>query len=67
MTKAYLEHEKTGKRFEVLGLNREAGTVKLKGEFATFEEPFDKERLKKMGYSLVKGEPTDAEQRRVRS
>ena len=62
MTKVYLKHEKTGKMFEVLGLNREEGTVQLKGEYATFVEPFDKDRFKMMGYSLVKGEPEDAQQ-----
>lgn len=62
MSKVYFKHEKTGKMFEVVNLNREDGTITLKGELATFTEPFDKERFKKLGYTLVKEEQQDAVQ-----
>lgn len=60
MSKVYFKNEKTGKMFEVVGLDNAAGTITLKGEHAQFTEPYDKERFKQMGYTLVRQEAKDA-------
>lgn len=52
----YLVHTKTGRKYKVVGRDQEAGTITLKGELAEFTEPFDKERLKALGYTLQKGD-----------
>ena len=43
-------------RFEILGRNKEAGTMKLKGEYSEFEEPMDKEKMDLYKYTIVKEE-----------
>jgi hypothetical protein len=48
----YFVNEKTGKKYQVLAFDRDAGTVRLKGELAEFTERFDKERFKQWGYVL---------------
>ena len=52
----FFKNVKTGKRYEVLGFNQDAGEVTLKGEHATFTEKYSKERFKAMGYVPEKGE-----------
>lgn len=59
--KVFFRNEKTGKRFEVLSINKEEGTIVLKSEYAEFTEPYDKERFKQLGYVLEK-EQDDAVQ-----
>lgn len=54
--KLFLEHRETKRRYSVIGFDKEAGTIRLKGEVAEFDEPFDKERLTRMGYDLKKEE-----------
>lgn len=54
--KLYFRNTKTGKRYEIVRLDKEAGEVVLKGEYAEFTEKYDKERFKRMGYELVKSE-----------
>jgi len=56
MAKMYFENQKTGKRYEIVGMNKEAGEVRLKNEYAEFSEPYDKDRFKQLGYTLVKEE-----------
>ena len=57
MAKIYLKNEKTEARYEIVRMDKEKTppVVTLKGENSEveFEEPFDKERLKRMGYKLV--------------
>lgn len=43
----------TGKRYKVVHLDRDNGTITLQGETTQFVEPYDKERFKKLGYQLV--------------
>lgn len=62
MIKVYFKNEKTGKKYEIVHLDKEKSQVKLKGEYAEFVEPYDKERFKKLGYVLVKEEIPDAVQ-----
>jgi hypothetical protein len=50
----FLIHTKTGRRYEVISLNRDAGLIVLKGELAEFTEPYNKERFKELGYILEK-------------
>jgi len=52
----FLRHTQTGKKFRVLSRDKEAGTVKLKGSLAEFEEKFDVDRFKRQGYVLEKQE-----------
>lgn len=60
MTK-YYEHNQTGKRFVVLLVDAEKGTMRLKGDHAEFDEPNDPDHLKRMGYTAREGDPvTDA-------
>ena len=59
MTKIFFQNEKTGKRYLVVGMDNGAGTITLQGPHATFTEPYDKERFKRLGYTLVK-EKADA-------
>lgn len=57
MTKIYFENTATGKRYEVVGIDKApdgSETITLKGEFAEFKEPYSKERFKKLGYKPVK-------------
>jgi hypothetical protein len=43
-------------RFEILGRDKEAGTMKLKGAYSEFEEPMDKEKMALYKYTIVKEE-----------
>lgn len=61
MAKVFLVHGDTGRRFEILHINRETGKMKLRGPRAEFEEDYDPPQLKQRGYTLKK-EPDDAEQ-----
>ena len=60
--KIYLKHPKTGRRFEIVKIDKERGKVTLKGAHATFVEDWKPEQFKKDGYVLEKGELEDAEQ-----
>lgn len=60
----YFVNKRTGKKYEIVSFDQEAGTVTLKGEQAQFTEDFDKEKFKTMGYTLERvesKEPEDAE------
>ena len=52
--KLFLVHGETKRKYEVLAVNRETNTIKLKGEQATFEEAYNPQRFKQLGYTLVK-------------
>lgn len=54
--KMYFVNKSTGRRYEIVSFDKEAGTVTLKGETATFTEPYDKARIMKNGYKLEKVE-----------
>ena len=49
----YLVHTETKREFKVVSLDKEAGTITLEGPNTEFTEPFDKERFKANGYTLV--------------
>lgn len=53
-TKLFLRHKTTGRKFEVLAVDREARTIRLKGELAEIEETYDPAYLKKLGYTMEK-------------
>lgn len=55
MAELYFVNEKTGKKYQVIKFDRDAGTVHLKGEHGEFVEKFDKERFQMMGYTLSQG------------
>lgn len=52
--KLFFRNEKTGKRYRVVRMNKDEGTVVLRGEHAEFTENYDKDRFKQMGYILEK-------------
>ena len=59
--KPFLINETTGRKFEVIALDKEKGEITLKGEYAQFTEPFDLERFARLGYKRTKIEvPDDA-------
>lgn len=66
MAKLYFRNEKTGRRYEVLALDKDKGEITLKGEYTEFVEPYDKDRFKRLGYTLEKESP-DAVKSRVRA
>lgn len=66
MTKVYFKNTNTGKRYEVLKLDKASGQIILKGEHVEFTERYDKQRFMEMGYVLEKEDP-DAEQQELRS
>lgn len=57
----YLVHTETKREFKVVRLDKEAGQITLAGEHTEFVEPFDKERFKANGYTLVNREDEVAE------
>lgn len=56
MAKVYFRHAKTGKRFEVVRFDNKTNVMTLRGEHAEFEQPYDKEQFKRLGYTLEKAE-----------
>lgn len=58
--KLYLKNASTGKRYEIVEFDKEAGTVTLRGGTTTFTEEYSKERMKKFGYTLERVEDDDA-------
>lgn len=56
----YLYHRSTGRLYEVISTNKEANTITLKNDMATFTDGYDKEAFKKRGYFPIKGD-TDKE------
>lgn len=57
MPKFYLQSvTKPELKFEILGRNKDTGVMKLKGEFAEFEEHMDKEKMELYKYKIVKEE-----------
>lgn len=48
----YFRSTKTGKRFEIINLDKENAQITLRGEYATFTEKYDKAHFQRMGYVL---------------
>jgi hypothetical protein len=56
MAELYLVNDKTGKKYKILKFDQAAGKVRLRGEQGIeFEEKYDKETFKKLGYELKQG------------
>lgn len=61
MADLYLVNDKTGKKYKILKFDQAAGKVRLVGEQGIeFEEKYDKETFKKLGYELKQGEAAAA-------
>ena len=58
--KLFLKNTQTGKRYEIVHLDSDAGKITLRGETAEFVEDYSKERMKRLGYVLEKLEDDDA-------
>ena len=57
MTKLYLEHTQTGKRYDIVKYDAETKVAVLKGPLGReFTEELDKDRMTRLGYTLQKGE-----------
>lgn len=55
--KRYLQSiHKEALRFEIISFDPVTGMAKLKGQMAEFEEPLNKERMAKYGYTIVQEE-----------
>lgn len=54
MPKLYLENEKTKNRYEIVSLDKENGKVTLRSGDTTFDEVYNPEAFKRMGYKLIK-------------
>lgn len=52
----YFRNQHTGKRYRIISLDKENGTIILRGEHAEFTEKYDKARFKAMGYVLERDE-----------
>lgn len=59
--KLFLRHPGTGRKFEIMNIDKEHGKVTLKGQHSTFVEDWKPEWFKAKGYILEKGD-TNAEQ-----
>jgi hypothetical protein len=58
----YLLNTRTNRKFEIVAIDRKKNMLTLRGETGgVFEEPYDKPRLKELGYTYVqKDEQQDA-------
>lgn len=65
MAKAlYFRNAKTGKRYRVIRKFKDAEgkeQVELQGTHAVFREPYDKDRFKRLGYTLEVEEADESE------
>jgi hypothetical protein len=60
--KIFFKNQKTGKEFQVISINKDKTKITIKGEYATITEDYDPEKIKKLGYVMIKREvPEDAE------
>ncbi len=63
MAKFYLQSvTKPEIRFLILGRNKDTGIMKLKGQYAEFEEHMDKDKMDLYKYTIVKEEEDHANQ-----
>lgn len=56
MATFYLRNTHTNQRYQVVKVDPATNKVTLKGPLAQFEETYDKDRFKQMGYVLEKEE-----------
>lgn len=61
MPKLFFVNKETGRRYEIVKLDKEAGEVTLRGEMAVFTESYDKDKFKELGYTLERVEDTEDE------
>jgi hypothetical protein len=57
MAKMFLQSvKKPENKFEILSFDKETGIARLKGQYAEFDEPLNKTRMDKYGYTIIKEE-----------
>ena len=61
MAELYFRNTRTNRKYKVVRVDKEKGEITLKGEYAEFTEPYDKERFKALGYVLEKVEQQETE------
>ncbi len=54
----YLRSTATLKQYKIIKVDKAAGIITLRGTHREFDEPYDKDRLKKMGYEMIQIEET---------
>ena len=60
---SYLINTRTNRKFEIVKIDRDKNLLTLRGETGgVFEEPYDKLRLKELGYKYVQNDPQTSEQ-----
>lgn len=61
MPRFFFQHTGTGKRYDVVSIDKAAGTMRLRGPITKreFTETFDPGKFERMGYTLMQ-EPDDA-------
>lgn len=57
--KLFIRNRATGRRYQVIKLDKKTGKVILKGELAQFDLEFDPDLFERLGYELIE-EPDDA-------
>lgn len=66
MARYFLIHRDTGRKFEILHIDRKAAKITLRGSSGVdFEEPYDPDGFKQRDYQLRKVEIDDAEQQGI--
>jgi hypothetical protein len=55
----FLLNERTGKKFRIIKIDATKKEITLKGDHNAFTDPYDIEKLKKLGYKPVKLEVPD--------
>lgn len=61
MAELYFRNTRTHRKYKVVRIDKEKGEITLKGEYAEFTEPYDKERFKALGYVLEKVDQQETE------
>lgn len=59
--KLFFVSTETGRRYEVVRLDKAKGEITLKGELAVFTESYDKDKFEKLGYTLERVDDTENE------
>lgn len=56
----YFVNEKTGREYKIVAFDKATNKLKIQGQLSVFEEDYDKDSLKKLGYKIIqRDEPAD--------
>jgi len=54
VVKMFLFNEKTGKKYQIIAVDPKTNEVILKGEYHEWTEQLDKEKFKRLGYTMIR-------------